>query len=172
MVFEIIESHIAKGTDSRKSLGQCTETNFALVPPGIVAATRVLMPDHGIAHHQPYVGRYGKEFKIQRTAIQHEGVPRAAMARDELVHDSASHLCIKMFCLLAHFRDRREIDTDLRVAQKCERSGHFEGSRGTQPGSQWHVANDGQISTTQSVSGGFKHSGNATNVIAPVTDSS
>jgi hypothetical protein len=80
MVFEIIESHIAKGTNSRKDLGQCTETVFALVPPGIVATTRVLMPDHGIAHHQPYLGWYGKKLEIERTAIQHEGVPRAAMA--------------------------------------------------------------------------------------------
>jgi hypothetical protein len=80
MVFEFIESYIAESAYSRKNRGQCAETIFALVPPGIVAATGVLMSDHGIAGHEPYVTWYGKKLEIERTTIQQEGVSRSAVA--------------------------------------------------------------------------------------------
>ena len=61
VLFRAIRGHIAQRTDSRKNLGQSAQTIFALAPPSIVSATRVLVLNHGIAYHEPHLAGDGEK---------------------------------------------------------------------------------------------------------------
>ncbi len=97
--------YIAQRTNSRIPFREISSPFFAFFTASVVGAGRVIVLDHCVAHHDPDTRGNRDGLKLQRTAIEKNGVPRLPHARDELVHDSHARADKTVLSLLTEFGD-------------------------------------------------------------------
>src|SRR5690242_11648288 len=88
MGFQLSRRDVAQRIDRREVLPEKTHAFFALRAAIVVFTAGVAVFDHGVADDHGNPGGKRQELIFEGTAIEKDGVMRAAEAGGELVHDA------------------------------------------------------------------------------------